>query len=53
MFMVLESYTYCYMYLYMYMCTYIHDTGIWSLHCGADDSNLDNTLVVSFVGQTT
>ena len=26
---------------------------IWSLHCGADDSGLDNTLVVSFVGQTT
>ena len=27
------------------------NTGIWSLHCGADDSGLDNTLV-SFVGQT-
>jgi hypothetical protein len=35
------------------MHSYVHGTGIWSLHCGADDSGLDNTLVVSFVGQTT
>ena len=41
------------------MCAYydvyvlMYCIGIWSLHCGADDSDLDNTLVVSFVGQTT
>ena len=37
--------------IYVHLCT--DGTGILSLHCGADDSGLDNTLVVSFVGQTT
>lgn len=27
--------------------------GIWSLHCGSPDESYDNTIILSFVGQTT
>ena len=27
--------------------------GIWSLHCGSPDDSYDNTIILSFVGQTT
>ena len=27
--------------------------GVWSLHCGPSFESTDNTLILSFVGQTT